>query len=375
MKHVSLAFGLLFVLSSASWSIARADVRIKDITDVEGVRTNKLFGIGLVTGLNGTGGKSPITRQFAQNMLQRLGVRSDAEKRDAVADDAKQKTDNLSVVIVTAELPPFARTGGRIDVTVSAFDEATSLQGGQLVPTPLIGIDDHVYAMASGPVSTGGFSFKGDAASVQKNHPTAGRIPNGAIIEEESLATICSNGHVRLLIRNPDFETARRIAAAIDEKFPGSAKALDAGTIELRIPDELHCDTSGFLGLVGNLRVTPDFPARVVINERTGTVVVGDNVRLSRVAITHANLAVITSEFEQVSQPLPFSKGGTTTTVPRTQLDVTDEKRAVQVVEEVPTVGDLARALNALGIAPRDLSAIFQQLKQAGALQAELEFL
>ncbi len=352
----------------------RADARIKDITDVEGMRVNKLVGIGLVTGLNGTGGKSPVTRQFAQNMLQRLGLRSDAELRSAIADDAKQKTDNLSVVMVTAEVPPFSRIGGRIDVVVSAFDEATSLQGGQLVPTPLFGIDNHIYAMASGPVSTGGFSFKGEAAGVTKNHPTAGRVPNGGIVEQEIPTPICTNGHVRLLVRNPDFETARRIATAISETYPESARALDAGTVEVEIPEEMLADVPGLLGTVGNLRVTPDFPARVVINERTGTVVVGENVKLSRVAITHANIAVVTSETEQVSQPLPFSKGETTTT-PRTQLDVTEEKRAIRLVDEAPTVGELAHALNALGIAPRDLSAIFQLLKEAGALQAELEFL
>ncbi|QDU40236.1 Flagellar P-ring protein precursor [Maioricimonas rarisocia] len=351
--------------------LTAGDVRIKDITEVEGVRTNQLVGMGLVTGLNGSGGKSPVTRRFAMNLLQRFGMRADPELRRLLQTDTSQKTDNLSVVTVTAELPSFAREGSRLDVSVAAFDDAKSLQGGQLIMTPLFGADGEVYAVASGPVSTGGFSFGGDAANVTKNHPTAGRIPDGAVIELNTLTPIGQGGFFRLLLNSPDFETARRIAEAINKLTPGAASVVDAAVISVKIPRENCHDVPAFIGAIGSLVVVPDTKARVVINERTGTVVVGDHVRVSSVLITHANLAVMTTEEPQVSQPAPFSEGETTT-VPRTDLDVVEERAPINLLPETTTVGDLARALNALGVSPQDLSSIFQQLKESGALHAEL---
>ncbi len=352
---------------------ASAEVRIKDIVNVEGVRPHKLMGFGLVTGLNGTGGKAPITREFALNLLERFGVTSDPLLRARIRTDAQQKTDNMSVVTVTAEAPAFARPGSRIDVTVSAYDDASSLQGGTLISTPLIAYDEVVYAMASGPVSVGGFSFSGQAASVTKNHPTTGRIPNGATVERAIGGEFVHDGVVKLLLREADFETARRIARAINAEIPAAAATLDSRAVQVLIPPKYADNPVAFVGRIGNLLVQPDNLARVVINERTGTVIMGENVRIAKVAITHANLSVITSESPQVSQPEPFSRGGETVVVPRTQIEVNEDNSSIQVVDETVTVRDLARALNALGVTPRDLSSIFQALKEAGALHAQLE--
>lgn len=367
---------LLCVLISwpASFEVrAAGEVRIKDITTIQGTRSNKLTGFGLVTGLNGTGGKSPITRQFAQNLLQRFGIRADGPQRIAVGTDTQQKTDNLSVVIVTAEMPAFAKRGARIDVTVSAFDDAKSLQGGTLIRTPLFGLDNEVYAVASGEISTGGFSFGGEAATVTKNHPTVGRVPNGAHIEEEIESPIGEDGRIRFLLQRADYETASRIAKAIRTQAAADAYVVDGSTVEVMFSHQQQIDLAGTIGRLGNIKVVPDMKARVVINERTGTIVIGENVRLSKVAITHANLAVINTETPEVSQPAPFSQGETTT-VPRTQTDVVEDDARISVFEQSATVGDVAAALNALGVAPRDLSSIFQLLKESGALHAELEF-
>lgn len=239
--------------------------------------------------------------------------------------------------------------------------------------TPLLAADGQVYAVASGPISIGGFNFSGDAGSVVKNHPTVGRIPNGATIEREVVDRIGDDGLIRLQLRSPDFETARRIAAEIMLKSPGAARVVDSTVVEVQTPPELRHDVPGFLGIIGGLTVAPDLPARVVINERTGTIIVGGQVRVSQVLITHANLAIMTTESPQVSQPAPFSDGETAI-VPRTQVDVVEERAPITQVPDTTTVSDLAQALNALGVAPRDLSSIFQQLKESGALHAELEF-
>ena len=350
-----------------------SEVRIKDITDVGGVRPNQLTGMGLVVGLNGTGGKTAATRRFAVNLLQRFGQRTDPTVRALLENNTQMKTDSMSVVVVTAELPAFARAGSRIDVVVSTFDDASNLQGGVLILTPLLGADGRTYAVASGPISTGGFSFEGQAGSVQKNHPTTGRIPNGAIVEEETCTPLGEGGLLTLQLREPDFETARRLAESINRQLPTAARVIDASVVAIRVPHEYQADVPGLIGALGSLTVQPDVVARVVINERTGTVIVGDNVRLSRVLITHANLAVMTAEAPQVSQPAPFSDGETTV-VPRTEINVQEEQSRVNLVDTIVTVGDLAQALNALGVSPRDLSAIFQQLKESGALHAELEF-
>ena len=362
----------VLMLHMATNSVQSAEVRIKDISSVEGVRINQLTGLGLVTGLNGSGGTSPITRQLVVNLLQRLGQRTDPATRAVLQNDTTLKTLNTSVVIVTAELPSFAHAGSQIDVMVSAYDDATSLQGGTLIMTPLYGADGEVYAVAAGAVSTGGFSFGGQAATVQKNHPTVGRISNGAVVEAEVPTELAVDGRLGLLLNSPDFETARRMATAIGEYFPNASRVVDAARIEVILPVEFQDNVPGFIATIGSLTVTPDVPARVVINERTGTVVIGENVRISRVLITHANLSVMTGESPQVSQPAPFSEGETTV-VPRTQIDVVEDQGAVNVLEGTTTVGELARALNALGVTPRDLSAIFQQLKISGDLHADLE--
>ena len=372
-KLLSVVVACMVTILSMGVSTAWSDVRIKDITTVAGHRTNQLVGLGLVTGLNGTGGKSPITRRFAMNLEQRLGVRSDPQVRSGLDNDTTRKTDNVSVVVVTADLPTFARSGSKIDVLVSAYDDASSLQGGVLIRTPLTAVDGEAYAVAAGPVSIGGFSFGGQAASISKNHPTTGRIPSGGIVERETCTDIAADGRFQLLLQTQDFETSRRIATAINRPFPASARALDPGTVDVVVPGQFLGNVPNFLGEIGNLRVTPDVPARVVINERTGTVIVGENVRLSRVLITHSNLTVTTAESPEVSQPAPFSDG-VTAIVPRTDVGVTEDGMPVSEVDPNVTVGDLASALNALGVSPRDLSSIFQQLKESGALHAELEF-
>lgn len=348
-------------------------VRIKDVTEVRGDRVNQLTGMGLVSGLNNTGGQSPITRQLALVFEQRLGQRANPGVRVGLDTDITRRTNNLSAVTVTAKLPAFAKEGSEIDVVVAVWDDASSLQGGNLITTPLFGVDGEVYAVAAGPISIGGFSFSGQAGAVTQNHPTTGRIPDGATIELETCTDIGRDGRIQLLLANPDYETASRIAAAINVLAPDTAMAMDPGTVDVLIPDAYMAQPSLWVGRVENLLVSPDTTARVVINERTGTVVIGENVRLSRVLITHANLTVTLSEAPQVSQPNAFSDGQTAV-VPRTQLDVSEDGIPVTEVDRNVTVGDLAYALNSLGVAPRDLSSIFQQLKESGALHADLEF-
>jgi flagellar P-ring protein precursor FlgI len=343
-------------------------VRIKDITRVEGARGNQLYGLGLVVGFDGTGGKSLFTQQLAVDMLQKLDVSSKIVTESKT--DNVFKSENIAAVMVTAIIPPFARRGSQIDVTVSTLDGA-SLQGGTLLLTPLKGVDGEVYAVAQGELSIGGFAFGGKAASAQKNHPTTGRIPGGATIEREALGEVVRQSRVRLLLHEPDYATVRAVAQAIAQRFPQCAAPLDAGTVQIDIPKSQCGDVASFLADIGLLEVTPDASARVVINERTGTVVAGEHVKIATVAIAHGNLSVTTSEEPLVSQPLPLSEGQTTV-VPRTKVDVEEKGGGLELLERSVTVADLARALNALGVTPRDLIAIFQALKQAGALHAEL---
>lgn len=350
-------------------------VRVKDITRLAGSRTNKLQGIGLVAGLNGTGSKNASTREFALTLFERYGFRADPRVRELVRQNGQDKTDNLSIVLVTAEVDVMShKPGNAIDVSVSAIDDATSLQGGVLAWTPLQGLDGEVYGMASGPISIGGFSFSGDAASVQQNHPTTGRIPGGGTIEKALCAPESRPVETfRLNLLSPDFETATRIKNAIHRFWPDHARVFDAGSVDVLVPVEMRGNPNEFIAMTQQLRVTPDIEARVVINERTGTVVFGENVRLAAVAINHANLTVITGESPLVSQPAPFSDGATAI-VPRTSIEVNDAAAPITVIDQPTTVGELARALNALGVTPRDLSSIFQMLHASGALQARLEF-
>ena len=346
-------------------------VRIKDITTIRGEHPNVIKGLGLVHGLAGTGGTSPTTKQLALQLLQKMGNRADPTLRENIQ-RSQEKTDNMSVVWVQIILPPYAKRGQKLDAVVAAFDNAKSLHGGVLAETVLEGDDGQVYAIASGPISLNGGDFGGAAASVTKNHPTTGRIPMGAIVEEEVPCKIFEGDVFRFLLRAPQFATADRMSKAINQYAPGSAAVADPATVAVRIPSNALADPFRFIAECQELLVEPGNTARVVINERTGTIVFGADVKLSQVAITHGNLIVSTAETPQVSQPNAFS-GGETTVVPNTSIDVTEQGAVINVIEENVTVGDLATSLNALGVSPRDLSSIFQMLRESGALHAELE--
>ncbi|MCA9051228.1 MAG: flagellar basal body P-ring protein FlgI [Planctomycetaceae bacterium] len=346
-------------------------VRIKDVTDIAGEHQNDLVGYGLVVGLAGTGGTSESTKRAAVESLQKLGLRADPQVR-AIIQQAREKTNNISVVMVTAKLPPYAKPGQKIDVIVAAFDDAESLNGGLLLRTPLKGVDGEVYAVASGPVSLNGGTFGGQGATVSKNHPTTGRVANGAVIEAEVPTTIIHQGYFHLLLRQPEVRTAMEIAGTVNQVAPETATIVDPGMVTIRIPEQSIYQPFDFISTCLDLSITPATPAKVTINERTGTVVLTESVRISAVAITHGNLIVSVTETPEVSQPAPFSQGETTT-VPRTDAAVTEEQRAINVIPTSTTVAELAASLNALGVTPRDLSSILQMLKESGALHAELE--
>jgi flagellar P-ring protein precursor FlgI len=338
---------------------------VRDITDVKGVRGNPLHGFGLVIGLSGTGDNSPASKQAMASYLRRMGIVLKPE-------DLASK--NIASVVVTAELGPWNRRDSRIDVTVSAIGSASSLQGGELLMTELRGADGQVYAVAQGPVSTGGYSASGEKATIVKNHPTVARIPGGATVEREELGRYVEQGEVTLLLRNADFATVSKIAEAVNKLHPQSAYAPDPGTIRVKLPRTVgEKNVSAFLARIGALEVDSEMPAVVIINERTGTIIVGANVGISKVAISHGNLSIITQERERASQPMPLSRTGTTERLKETRLKAIEEKGTLNVVNRTVTVSDMARALNAMGLTPRDLIAIFEALKQAGALQAELK--
>jgi len=343
--------------------------RIKDIVDLEGVRSNPLSGIGLAIGLAGTGDTTLLSRQMLTNVLRDAGL---------VLSPSDLTGGNIAVVMVTAELGPFDREGSRIDVDVSAVGDAKSLQGGMLLPTPLKGLDGQVYAVAQGGVSLGGWSVSGSQASLSKNHQTVGRIPDGAIVERSELATFVEEAagrrFIALHLRNNDFTTAQRIGEAINQSYPGSAVVLDAGALHVHIPDDVgQRGIAGFIDEITQKEVTVDMPATVVINERTGTIVVGENVGISAVAISQGSLVVKVQETAQVSQPTaPFSDAGSTAVIPETSLGVEEQSAYLIPVARSVTVSELAKTLNAIGASPRDLIAIFNALKKAGALQAKL---
>lgn len=344
---------------------AVGQVRIKDIVDVEGVRDNQLIGYGLVVGLNGTGDKldnSVFTRESLIGMLERLGVNT----RDQAA---KLETKDVAAVMVTAQLPAFARSGSRIDVAVSALGDATNLTGGTLLVTPLLAADGEVYAVAQGALATGAIVARGAASSVTRGVPTAGHISNGATVERAVTYRLDKANGLRLGLRNPDLTTARRIAAAINQAFGPISRALDPRTVSLDLSGR---DPIATLASLEELRVVPDAPAVVVIEEASGTIVMGADVRISTVAIAQGNLTIRVTETPQVSQPLPRSNGQTVT-VPRTQVQVdTQNDRRLGVIPAGVTLRDLVASLNALGVEPRDLISILQSIKAAGALQADL---
>jgi len=348
----------------APGAVGRMTVRLKDVAHVQGARDNQLLGYGIAVGLNGTGDTSEAASGIIRNFLERMNVSVSADDLDAK---------NVALVTVTATLPAFVRPGTRIDCLVSSLADAKSLQGGVLLQTPLLGSDRRAYAVAQGPLSTGGFSAGGAAASVQKGHPTVGMIPNGALIERAVPATLAADGTLTVCLREPDFTTAARLATAINERFPDAARPVDGGTVRVAIPAK-HRGADALVPFIARLEETtvrPDAPARVIINERTGTIVSGAHVRIAQVAIAHGSLVFITKESAQVSQPAPLS-GGATTVVPDTDIEVREPDRSFAVIEETLTVGDVARALNALGVKPNDIVAIFQAIKRAGALPAEL---
>lgn len=350
---------------------AEANSRIKDIAEFEGVRDNMLVGYGIVVGLNGTGdtlSSEIYTRQSLIGMLERLGV----NVRDSAASLSSQ---NIAAVMVTASLPAFSRQGSRMDVTVSALGTATSLLGGTLLVTPLIGADGEVYAVAQGQVATGGFTAAGAAETVTKGVPTSARIANGAIIEREIGFELETLQSVRISLRNPDFTTARRMSDAVNAFLGTSAsRPTDPGTVFLNIPQNYTNDVVGLLTDIEQLRVEPDQLARVIIDEQSGVIVMGENVRVSRVAIAQGNLTIRVTETQQVSQPEPFSNTGTTTTVDRTAVGVDEgADKKLTVVNPGVSLQDLVDGLNSLGIGPRDMITILQAIKAAGALQAEIE--
>ncbi len=347
-----------------------AQVRIKDITDVAGARSNQLVGVGLVMGLDGTGSRSTFTQQMAVEMMQRLGVTT--QIFSASPSENILRSTSLSAVMVTAEIGPWARKGTKIDVTVSCMDDARSLQGGTLILTPLKAVDGQAYAVAQGSVSIGGFSVGGVAAGVQKNQLNAGRVVGGAMVEKEAPGELTKNGKLQLLLRDPDFNTARLVAKAINAKFPGVAEASDPGSVCVCLPLDSRKPLSDLIAEIGLLEVKPDTTAKVIINERTGTIVAGENVTLSPGFVSHGNLYLRVAETPLVSQPGAFS-GGSTAVVPRTSVGATEERGRVLTVPKATTVGDVARALNALGVTPRDLITIFQAMKEAGVLHAELK--
>lgn len=346
---------------------AHATSRIKDLVNIEGVRQNQLIGYGLVVGLQGTGdtiNNSPFTRQSLQAMLERLGVNIRGQTL---------RTGNVAAVMVTGNLPAFVTQGTRLDVTVSALGDSKSLQGGTLLVTPLLGADGNVYAVAQGSLAVAGFEAEGEAAKITQGVPTVGRIANGAIIEREIDFALNRLAQIRLALRNADFTTAKRIAAAIND-FLGmpTAEPLDPATVQITVPKEYTTNVVGLLTEVEQLQIEPDLPARIVIDERSGIIVMGRDVRVSMVAVAQGNLTVTISEAPQVSQPAPFSRGRTKV-VPRTTVGVQEEGHKLAVVREGVSLQQLVDGLNALGVGPRDLISILQAIKAAGAIQADLQ--
>ena len=368
-----LAALVTFVLTVAWAADAGAMSRIKDITDFEGLRENQLVGYGLVVGLNGTGdslNNAPFTQQSLVGMLERLGINTRG---------IDLKTDNVAAVMVTATLPPFGRQGSRVDVTVSALGDATSLLGGTLLVTPLLGADGEVYAVAQGQLAVGGFSASGGSGTtVTKGVPTSARIASGAIIEREIAFDLNAMGLVKIALRNPDLTTASRVAQAINARLgEPAAVAADPGTVRLTVPTRYQANVAGLLTTVEQLLIEPDQPARVIVDEQSGIIVMGENVRISTVAIAQGNLTIRITETPQVSQPGAFApQGAQTVTVPRTQVNVTEgADKKLAVLPSGVSLRQLVEGLNALGIGPRDMISILQAIKAAGALQASIEVL
>ena len=361
---IFISKNLLF-FASAIFCVLHA-ARIEDLTDVKGSRSNQLYGYGIVTGLAGQGdSRIEYTELGILNALERLGIRAD--KAD--------KSRNIAAVMVTADIGPFAKNGSKIDVTVSS--NADSLQGGILLQTALEGADGNVYAVAQGPVSVGGLSAgNAGGANVQVNHPTVGIVSNGALVEKEIDSQIVYNGSIDLILRSPDSMTAVKVADAINKYYPGTSIANDGGVVNVRLPREFLGQTTNFLAAIGSIDVRPNVPARVIINERTGTIVATENVRISPVAVSNSNITIFLNPTTGVSQPLPFSQGATTI-LQGENAELIEEIGRFDTIDQLDPVGtstvnDLASALNRLGLTTREMTSILQSIKNAGALQADL---
>ncbi len=387
LKIGCIVFILLFVTSLSE------AVRLKEIAAFKGVRNNLLIGYGLVVGLNGTGDSSnaDFTIRSIINMLERMGIHIDRER------NAQIKPKNVAAVTVTATLPPFAKTGSRIDVLLSSIGDAKSLQGGTLLLTPLFGVDRQVYALAQGPVLVGGFVATGASGTgSQKNHPTVGTIPKGAIVEKEVPVLLNEKKELFLHLHNPDFTTAEKIKEQINHAAGENvAKCIDPGLLAIKVPESYLSRVAEWMAFIEKLEVTPDGVSKVVINERTGTVVMGEHVRISTVAIAHGGLSIQIKEGFSVSQPPPFSPGpgkgstaivppgegavispgGSTVITPETNITAKEEGGSLILVQGGVSLGELIKALNAIGVTPRDLISILQAIRAAGALQAELEII
>ncbi|WP_333572680.1 flagellar basal body P-ring protein FlgI [Sphingomonas sp.] len=365
MYRLSASF-LALALACVGAPQAMAQTRIKDIVDVENVRENQLVGYGLVVGLAGTGDRirnAPFTEESMQSMLERMGVNIRG---------TQMRTQNVAAVSITATMPPFSRSGSRIDVQVSALGDATSLQGGTLIASSLRALDGEIYAVAQGPVAVSGFKAQGAAANVSRGVTTSARIAGGAIVEREVPYQLRSANSLKLALKNPDFSTADRIARAINGRYPGAAQMLDPATVELHPTSQFAGSVIDLVTQVGDLEVKVDQPAKVVINEASGTVVMNSDVRITPVAIAQGGLTISVTETPQVSQPGPFSQGQTAV-VPRTQVQVNDGNGASLAVINGSSLKALVSGLNTLGVSPRDLITILQAIKTAGALQAEIE--
>jgi flagellar P-ring protein precursor FlgI len=355
------------VLLAGTIPAPASGVRVRDLVMVAGARDNQLVGYGLVAGLNNEGDKDPIyTQATLANMLQRYGIKVPA---------TTLSSKNVAVVMVTAEIPAFIKPGQRLDVQVASMGDAKSLQGGVLLQTPLLGADNKVYAVAQGPILVGGFTAGAGGAggaTVTKNNPTTATIIGGALVESDIPTTIVHDNNLELLLRNPDFTSASRLATAVNEVFTNSAHAVDSTTIRVQLPEGAEAAPVDFIARLEDIEVTPDTPARIIINERTGTIVATANIQISSCAIAQGSITINVASTLTTSQPSPLSNGGKTTVTPSTDTQVTENKSAVITLPEMPTVEKVASALNTLGATPRDIMAILQGMKQAGALQAEL---
>jgi flagellar P-ring protein precursor FlgI len=360
---------MAFIFLQFGFRPARGDVRIKDITTFEGVRENQLVGYGLVVGLNGTGDKlanSPFTSESIRGMLERLGAGN--------LNGASFKTANVAAVMVTSKLPAFSRLGTTIDVTVSSLGDAESLLGGTLIVTPLSGADGQVYAVAQGPISVGGFSAKGGSASHVEGVPTVARINNGAIVEQEIPFRLQDLEKLRISLRVPDFTTANRVKEAIRSSMKEIEVAvLDLATVEISLPSEVN--VAELMASIENLKVVPDTVARVVVDEKSGTIVIGSNVQIGRIAISQGGLTVRIKESANVSQPEPISIGGTTIVIPNTEVQVEEKDAKFTILDGEVSLQDLVDGLNAIGVSARQTISILQAIKSAGALHADLEII